>query len=273
MMDDDSLSGLETEWKAQRARAEQAEMKLARLRSRKSVRAALAASAAFAKGRSMIASRLGRTGTAAAVGSAIPGPKADRPPTPGAGSVLGPPAVKPDPDRLAIFDRLLAPMTPGHMLDLATGHGKFAVTAKDRGWRVTAVDARTERMPFVEGIEWIQADVRTFSLEGYDLITIFGLLYHLGIDDQLDLLRRAVAARTLTVIDTTTTPHPDVVERGYEGWYFKEKLEAPTASWGNETSFWPHKDAFLRMLLDCGFVDVYVLTPGHSPNRTFYVCR
>lgn len=173
-------------------------------------------------------------------------------------------------DRLAIFERVLAPMTPGRMLDLATGHGKFALVAHRLGWSVTGVDARSERMPDVAGIDWIQADVRHFPVDGYDLITMLGLLYHLELADVLDLLQRA--AGTPTIIDTHFAPNPKIVEDGYEGQYFAERTEMPTASIDNKRSFWPHPNALIRMLLDSGYTDIFVLTPPYHPSRTFYMC-
>lgn len=184
-------------------------------------------------------------------------------------SVL-PPSPYGEKERLRIFERLLAPLRPGRLVDLATGHGLFALTAQRLGWQVTAVDARTERMPFADGIDWVHADVRDFPLEDFDVITILGILYHLELPAVLDLLRRA--AGTTTIIDTHFALHPTIVEGGYEGKYYDEP-DTLLASVGNEKSFWPHRNALIRMLVDCGYVDIYVMTPPYRPNRTFYLCR
>ena len=71
-------------------------------------------------------------------------------------------------DRLRTLRQILSPITPGRLVDLGTGHGKFARVTRDLGWRVTAVDVRTERMPRDSGIEWVQSDVRDFPLDGND---------------------------------------------------------------------------------------------------------
>lgn len=182
-----------------------------------------------------------------------------------------PPSPRSEFDRVAIFEDFLRPLRPGRLLDLATGHGKFALAAQRLGWQVTAVDARTERMPDDHGIEWVHADVRSYPLDGFDLITMFGILYHLELPDVLDMLKRA--AGTLTIIDTHYAPRPTVIESGYEGYLFKELTSELTASVGNSQSFWPHPNALIRMLVDSGFKDVYVLTPSYHPNRTFYICN
>lgn len=179
--------------------------------------------------------------------------------------------------RLETFRRLLAPMRPGRLLDLGAGHGRFSLIAHELGWEVTAVDARTTRMPNTPGIRWIESDVRRFDVAGFDVIAILGLLYHLELPDQLALLRRCAA--TTTILDTHTSLHPDMTLDGYEGHVFREVAAAaeehladiPTASWGNLTSFWPTRGSLVRMLRDVGFGEVLVLDPPITRDRTFYL--
>ncbi len=180
--------------------------------------------------------------------------------------------------RLTIFQRLLEPMTPGKLLDLGCGHGKFAQLAHRLGWQVTAVDARTVRMPMTCEIKWVEADVRDFPVDGYDCVCILGLLYHLELPDIVDLLRRC--AGTPTIIDTHVAPKAELTEGGYEGKLFREiqsespeELAAtPTASWGNPTSFWPTRESLIRMLHDSGYEVILEATPSYKPGRTFYLC-
>ena len=87
----------------------------------------------------------------------------------------------------------------------------------------------------VPGIRWIQEDVRTFAVEGYDCICILGLLYHLEIGDQLTLLKKCAGTRT--IIDTHVALKVTHEELGYQGTLFTEILDQPTASWGNASSF------------------------------------
>lgn len=182
--------------------------------------------------------------------------------------------------RLEIWTGLLRPLEPGHLVDLATGHGAFAMAAKELGWQVTAVDAREKRMPHTEGIEWIQADVRDFPVDGYDCIGILGLAYHLEFEAQMDLFRRC--AGTPTIIDTHVALEPDVEIDGYRGWWFDERgrdnrteqevRQSGTASWGNLESFWADHDSLIRMLRDSGFHSVWELTPWYEEGRTFFFC-
>ena len=180
--------------------------------------------------------------------------------------------------RLEIFRDILRPLRPGKLVDLGTGHGAFAIIAKDLGWEVTAVDARTVRMPMVAGIEWVHADVREFDISGFDCISLLGLLYHLEYADVRALLQRC--AGTPTILDTHTARKVDQVVDGYEGQAFREiedysperLADTPTASWGNESSWWPTRQALVRLLQDVGFQTILVLDPPTQADRTFYLC-
>jgi len=174
--------------------------------------------------------------------------------------------------RLDVFRSILETMKPGRLLDLAAGHGKFAVIARDLGWAVTAVDARTERFPDSEGIEWIHSDLREYDIGDFDVVCLLGIFYHLELSDQLKLLTRCVG--TTTIIDTHVALRAELEEGGYEGRYFSEDLSAPTASWINKSSFWPTEEGLVRMLHESGFSFVFKLIPPPTRmDRTWYVCR
>lgn len=183
--------------------------------------------------------------------------------------------------RLELFDALLGLFSPGRLVDLGAGHGSFSVRAADAGWRVTAVDARTKRFQDDRRIDWVHKDVREADLSGYDVILCLGLFYHLTLADQLSLLERA--SGTPMIVDThvangrsRTHAHSltDLVTvDGYDGQFFREKGPAsPTASWGNEESFWPSPRAFYRMLGENGYRSVLAATPWYREDRTFFLC-
>ena len=180
--------------------------------------------------------------------------------------------------REAILRDLLAIFAPGRLIDLACGNGMYSIAAHDMGWDVTAVDARTVRMPMTPGITWIQQDVRETDVTGYDVILLMGLLYHMELADQLDLLRRC--SGSVTILDTHHSTAPTHEEGGYLGHTFRELPadhptsleESPRAAWGNETSFWATQPDLVRMLYECGFGTVLALVPPTLPNRTFYLC-
>ena len=135
--------------------------------------------------------------------------------------------------------------------DLGAGPCTFARITNEFGAEVFAVDGCTERVPEdieKQGIHFIHEDVREFNLEAFDIVLIFGLLYHFEIRDQVDLLRRCQGKEIL--VDTQVCC-PDLVVRfpldkwqytlvlsnGYEGVVFPEK-DNPMASIVNKTSFW-----------------------------------
>lgn len=184
------------------------------------------------------------------------------------------------------FDALLAMFPVGRLIDLGTGHGSFALRAAERGWRVTAVDARDVRFPAERGsVEWRVEDVRDSDLQAHDVIANLGLFYHLTLEDQLSLLDRArgrpmildthVAPVRDGPFDQSDTLHlgPLVTQQGFRGRLFSEAdLQAnPTASWGNTDSFWPVHRALVRMLSQRGW-DVLTWQPYYLDTRTFFCC-
>lgn len=104
---------------------------------------------------------------------------------------------EPDQNRVRTFKSLLKPLSGERLLDLGCGHGKFAVAAANMGWRVTGVDARSERWPDDERVEWVQCDVREYPLEGFDVISVLGLLYHMDQTTQLELLKKCATSGRL----------------------------------------------------------------------------
>ena len=162
------------------------------------------------------------------------------------------------------------------MVDLGTGSGIFAIDAAGLGWRVTAVDARTDRLIDHERVVWMNQDVRDHDLAPYDLIACLGLFYHLTLDDQLDLLARASGRPLIidTALDHGTHRHAlserVVLPGGYEGRMYREPNKV-TSSWMNESSFWPTLDSFHRMLSEQGFNVPLTVEPWLQPHRTFFL--
>ncbi len=159
----------------------------------------------------------------------------------------------------------------GHLVDVATGHGKFAVAARDLGWQVTAFDARTVRFPDESGIDFVQADVRDFVFpESATAVSILGLLYHLELPAVRDLLART--SHLPTILDTHVAIHADDVVDGVAGRQFWENQERPTASVGNAHSFWPTELELTKLLLEAGYASIWRHVPSHRPDRTFWLC-
>jgi 2-polyprenyl-3-methyl-5-hydroxy-6-metoxy-1,4-benzoquinol methylase len=201
----------------------------------------------------------------------------------------------PEPDesisRAQIFRSLVSPLKPGKMLDLGTGPGHYSLAAAQLGWEATAVDARTMRMPdpeaekdpgraaLIRSVRWVEADVREFPIRSgeYDLICILGLIHHLRLEDQINLLRRC--SGTLTLLNARVAPEIGDTEGAYEGRHRREPGEnreerdqIATASWGNEASFHHTEESLLRLLRDCSYSKVMPMRPPHNLNYTFYLC-
>lgn len=200
----------------------------------------------------------------------------------------------PEPDTsvriLTRFRSIISTLKSGKMLDLGTGHGKFALEAVELGWDVTAVDARTVRIPdpeseenaeraeLIRAVNWIQADVREFEInEGdYELICILGLIHHLELEAQIQLLKRC--SHTPTLLRARVAPGIVVTEPPYEGLYYREpgKTRAhrdllPGVAWGNDFSFRHTEESLLRMARDCGYDLTMSARPPHITNYTYYL--
>jgi SAM-dependent methyltransferase len=185
------------------------------------------------------------------------------------------------PLRFKWFHQLLGTIPVGSLIDLGSGHGLFAQEAAAAGWKVTALDARGDRYPEDDRVEWRVGDVRDVDLGGFDVIACLGLFYHLTVDDQIDLLKRAQG--TPIILDTHVAndrPVPmksklskPVTLHGYVGRLYTEPDQATNspASWGNDQSFWPRTRDLYKMLDDHGY-DVLTATPWYLPSRTFFLC-
>jgi hypothetical protein len=185
--------------------------------------------------------------------------------------------------RMATYRHILSLMPSGSLLDLGAGHCKFAIIARDKRYSVTAVDARDERVPYKDlgTIVFSKSDVRQFPVRGYNVILMLGLLYHMTLADQRDLLRRA--STSITVIDTQLrdanvkpTSSSDgwherlVREQEYEGVQFRENEKNPIGGVGNAYSFWHTRESLLRLLEASGYSKTVVIQP---PYRTKYGAR
>jgi len=96
----------------------------------------------------------------------------------------------------------VADLAPGAALDLACGAGRNAVWLAERGWRVTGVDFSDVALGMARDlaasrgldIEWIDADVVTWTppTDAYDLVC--ALYVQLPADERRTVLRHAVDA-------------------------------------------------------------------------------
>jgi hypothetical protein len=162
------------------------------------------------------------------------------------------------------------------LVDLGAGPCKFSQIARDLGLKATAVDVRDERLPQdLDDIAFVKSDVRAYNPEGFNVVCIIGLLYHLTLEDQIDLLTRCPV--TSTIIIDTQIHVPDLVvreanrdgfadrivtEEPYTGVLYPE-LNNPMASWGNKTSFWHTEASLLSLLENTGRSWVRIIDPPY----------
>lgn len=194
--------------------------------------------------------------------------------------------------RLRVFDLILRDVIgPGNgrsYVDLGAGPLLFAQRARDAGFRVTGVDARppwTGKVP--PGVEAVTADVRRFNLDGYDVIGIVGLLYHLTLEEQIDLLRRC---RGRPAIVDTEVYNPEVIrEHGLDSARLRPapersgltgaELDETGNVWssvGNPSSFWADEASLLAMFEAAGWQRVTQMEPPYFSRfgrRRWYVLQ
>ena len=178
------------------------------------------------------------------------------------------------------------------VLDLGCGEGLFALEAALHGARVTAIDARDQRMAAgralaaelaLADLEFIRADIRSYPFEKhgpFDVVLFLGLMYHLDAPALFDVTYRAAAASARSmIVDTHFAPAADeTVRHGretYHGWTYREHRvdEHPAvrrsrllASFANESSLWLTPDSLFALLRHAGFPTVLQC---HVPLQPF----
>lgn len=187
--------------------------------------------------------------------------------------------VKGQPFREVIFAEILKTLNPGTLVDLGAGHCTFSVIARNLGFKVTAIDARTVRVPkdLPSDIGFIESNVLDVDLEQYDIICILGLLYHLTLTEQIQLLQKC--KNKTVIIDTHLTAATFVETDGYLGQYYQEAktekqlLENPRAAFTTLQSFWHSYQSFYKLIENSGFSEITIIKPEHYPYRTFFICK
>jgi hypothetical protein len=190
-----------------------------------------------------------------------------------------------------ILDHLVQAPAGSPLVDLGAGHCLFSRVAAKRGFTVTAVDGRDERKPAdLGGISFVKSDVRAFDISGFRVILIVGLLYHLTLDDQIDLLSRCPDSAEVVV--DTQVHIPDLVvsegsaergrfaeqlvrDRDYAGVVFPEGNNT-MASIGNTSSWWHTEESLLTLFRNSRFSQVVEVGAPYVSKygaRRWYVAR
>jgi hypothetical protein len=203
--------------------------------------------------------------------------------------------------RQAVFEQALLLMEgmlgrKGSLIDLGAGHCKFSLVAKAMGWRPTALDVRSARVPEMpDDVGFILGDVNssTWSAKDYDLIVCLGVYYHLDQEMQHRLLEKC---RGRPIILDTHFANPKGQQNrftralgetheknGEMGADYDEagdldetarKSTALRASFDNPTSWWQTKDSLINTLHDYGWPHVWTFDYDQMERfqRTFFIC-
>lgn len=182
-----------------------------------------------------------------------------------------------------VSDLTKIPFGQLRILDLACGEGVYAIEAALLGAKVLAIDARTERMDEgarvarrlgLSSLEFEQNDIRKVNNQShgqFDVIFLFGILYHLDAPDVFPVLRNIhEMCRQFVVIDTDISlQKPDEAEHDghvYMGTKVREHSDADPeevrksrllSSLDNAWSFRFTSESLIRLLNDTGFSSVY----------------
>ena len=174
---------------------------------------------------------------------------------------------------------------PGRVLELGCREGGHTLLLANVASEVVAIDSRLENLERakwasnllnVSNVRFVKANLETFDFAGlgqFDTILNCGLLYHLP--EPWDLLRRLKAVGQKMFLATHLAPtegHPAqnkcrdgvpifscIEQNGYPGVLYRENLGFPQSGM-SQHSFWPTRDALLRMLSDAEFESVRVIS-------------
>jgi hypothetical protein len=192
-------------------------------------------------------------------------------------------------------DMVMAPLDKIRVLDLACLEGMFAVEFALQCAAVVGVEGRDVNLAkarfakdvlSLENLELISNDVRNLNRKqfgGYDVILVYGILYHLDAPDVMEFVKNIYeSCDRVAIIDTNFSlePNASYTWRGnvYSGTYWeehrpessdKEQLGVLWASIGNQHSFVLTRASLCNLLRHVGFTSVYeCLNPYeyHNPN-------
>ncbi len=187
------------------------------------------------------------------------------------------------------------------ILDLATGHGTYALECGLQGAReVLGLDARWERMREaarlgrelgLANVDFQAADVRQVNVEtvgGWDVVLFLGILYHLDVPDCFHVLENLSEMAPLLLIDTFVgTPKETVLYQGhsYQGMRAREHADADSAatkqakvrsSIDNCFSFYWAPESLARFLTTIGYPVLLEarapLEPQKPVDRVTWAC-
>lgn len=171
-------------------------------------------------------------------------------------------------DHLDLFKTELKSLTYlKTVCDIACGHGKYSIIAKQSGFKTIGIDAREARVP-IEKFNELQIKFKQSNLEDLteineDICLLFGIFYHLDLGQQLDLINKinskVVLIHTLIYNDNSEEAFKlkhKTKQGNLEFAVYKEgnKRESRAkASMNNCFSIWHTEESLKNMFLNNGF--------------------
>lgn len=191
--------------------------------------------------------------------------------------------IMPTANRQKIAELLLTDLAKSNkrVLDLGAGHCSYSIVSHNLGMKVTAMDARTVRVPKLpKGIKFVNGNFLEADVPGdFDLILMLGIFYHLTLEEQHVLMEKYRGKNVL--LDTHYCSNADSKaydNNGYRGIDYQEgpdnetMIKNPKASFTCLRSFWHTEDSLVNKFLPEYFSSVEKILPEHHPYRTFFIC-
>jgi hypothetical protein len=172
-----------------------------------------------------------------------------------------------------IADIAGVPLSELRILDLGAYECAFAIELAAQGAQVTAVEVRephaikgefARRALGLENLTIVQGDIRDFDslVTGeFDVVLCLGLIYHLGAEDALALLKQ-IAARTRRFalvegqISLSRSESVAIDGTEYHGRLYPENESDPGSGVAVSDAFWFTRRSLLRALGTAGFRSV-----------------
>lgn len=109
------------------------------------------------------------------------------------------------------------------------------------------------------------------------MVLMLGILYHLDLDSQIELLKRH--CKSYTLLDTQFADRVEYTQYDYEGVLFDEtektgKLNT-TSSFGNTKSFIHTLNSLENLFINCGYSKIEQIVPSTRSwigPRSFFRC-
>ena len=190
---------------------------------------------------------------------------------------------------LNLYRYCLDLMPKGSLHDTGCGEGDYSFIANEKGFKVTASDARLDRIPKEEfkskGIVFQHSIIETLGFN-QDIVLLSGIFYHLDVSQQvvvLDNIRRSKAKRIIlnthfyneSCNDDFPNRFIPTNKKYFSGAIYIEGsnlINRTMAAMHNYYSFW-HDLKSLEELFQSHEMDIVMIDPLLTKNRAFFIAE